>query len=151
MDFLAVKIKIDSAIKNFEKENHILLEVKANERSLTHKLAECLQREFVGWDVDCEYNRDGFDIKRLDLIPIEISSDDDKGTTVYPDIIVHKRLSMENLLVIEAKKVEGTEDNSTYDHKKLRAFLGQLGYKFAIFVRFMTDHRVSVNWERIEI
>lgn len=152
MDFSEVEEKINNAIKSFKEENRKLLEVEANERSLTHKLAECLQREFVGvdrWDVDCEYNRDGFDAKRLDLTTTTLLSDDDKGTTVYPDIIVHKRLSGENLLVIEVKKVKEMEGDYEYDRKKLHAFLGQLGYKFAVFLKFHTN-LISITWERVE-
>jgi adenosine/AMP kinase len=152
MKFTEIENKIKIAVNNFEARHSTLLEVKANERSLTHKLAECLQKEFADYDVDCEYNRKGFDTKRLNLTPVSILSDDDTGTTVYPDIIVHKRLLQDNnLLVIEAKKVEWEEDNTEYDRKKLKAFLSQLGYKFAVLVKFRTAPDLSVEWEQVEI
>ena len=152
MEFLEIEKKINTAVKDFEARHSTLLEVKANERSMTHKLAECLQKEFIGWDVDCEYNRKGFDPKRLNLTPVSILSDDENATTVYPDIIVHQRIKQENnLLVIEAKKVELGADNTKHDREKLRAFLSQLGYKFAVLVKFRTAPDLSVEWERVEI
>ena len=152
MEYTEVEDRVKDAIKRFEAENLSLLEVEANERSLTHKLAECLQLEFSGWNVDCEYNRKGFEIKKLNLNPVPILSDDDMGTTVYPDIIVHHRLIQEdNLLVIEAKKVEGDRDKGENDRKKLKAFLSELGYKFAIFVKFRINHIMRVDYERVSI
>ena len=149
MEFAEIENKIKVAANDFEAQHSTLLEVKANERSMTHKLAECLQKEFIGWDVDCEYNRKGFDPKRLNLTPEPILSDDDNATTVFPDIIVHRRLTQENLLVIEAKKVELGADNTEHDREKLRAFLSQLGYKFAVLVKFRTAPNQSVEWERV--
>ncbi len=150
MEFPQIKEKIDTAVHDFGVRHITLLEVKANERSMTHKLAECLQKEFGDdWDVDCEYNRKSFDPKRLNLTPVSIFSDDENATTVYPDIIVHNRLTQDNLLVIEAKKVELGADNTKHDREKLRAFLSQLGYKFAVLVKFRTAPDQSVKWERV--
>ena len=152
MEFPEVENKIKIATNKFEAWHSDLLEVKANERSMTHKLAECLQNEFGNnWDVDCEYNRKSYDPKRLSLTPEPILSDDENATTVYPDIIVHRRLTQDNLLVIEAKKVELGTDNTEHDREKLRAFLSQLGYKFAVLVKFRTAPDLAVEWERITI
>lgn len=94
---------IERAISIFRTRDLMLLRLDANERSMTHKLAEYLQREFRNWTVDCEYNRLGDETKRMsrdrnDLVP----KGDTNAQTVYPDIIVHRRNSKENLLVIEA-------------------------------------------------
>lgn len=45
-------------MKSFYEKERYLLENNANERSLTHKLAEYLNLEFQDFDVDCEYNLD---------------------------------------------------------------------------------------------
>lgn len=107
-----------------------LLKVNANERSITHKVAEYLQGNFRkdGYDVDCEYNRDGYRTKKLQLVPRRIDSDEEDGETVFPDIIVHKRGTNDhNLVVIEAKK--STNNDRGNDLKKLRAFKRELRYR----------------------
>ena len=109
-----------------------LLEMDANERTVTHKFAEYLQREFMDWDVDCEYNRDGHDPKRLSLRPSTVSTDDTKATSVFPDVIVHRRGSRENLVVIEAKK--STTASTGHDELKLSNYKSQLGYQFAFSI-----------------
>lgn len=108
--------------------------VDANERSITHKLAEYLQMEFPEWNVDCEYNRNGPDVKRLDSFKRSIESDDTNAVSVYPDIIVHHRGTGENLVVIEAKK--SSYSGEDFDEEKLHAYKNDLGYKFAFKVTF---------------
>ena len=86
-----IDIKVKSAIATFMDDHRPLLLVNANERSITHKFAECLIPLFPGWDIDCEYNRDGYDIKTIGEGPVGISSDDENAVTIFPDIIVHHR------------------------------------------------------------
>ncbi len=134
--FEKIKIAIDCLL-------HIdayLFEVDVNERSISHKLASYLQEGFKGWDVDCEYNRDHHDPKRLNLLNIsslEVRPDEVQAKTVYPDIIVHHRGTRENLLVIEIKKTSNPESND-FDMLKLKEYKEQLGYIYALFLRFKT-------------
>jgi hypothetical protein len=115
-----------------------LLTCDLNERSVTHKFAEHLQREFPDWNVDCEYNRDHYDPKRLKLPSRhDISSDDLDAKTVFPDIIIHRRGTDENVVVIEVKKSTNPESDD-WDIRKLAAFRNQLGYRVALFFRFRT-------------
>ena len=115
-----------------------LLTHNLNERSITHKFAEHLKREFEEWDVDCEYNRDHDYTKRLHLPPRnDISSADLDAKTVFPDIIVHRRGTNENIAVIEVKKSTNPEGDE-WDMLKLEAFRTQLGYRVALFFRFRT-------------
>lgn len=102
----------------FLDREHELLANDANERSLTHKLAEYLQGRFTGWNVDCEYNRRAKDVKR---IPGQGGSGE---RVICPDIIVHKRGERENLVVIEVKKSTNRERG---DDEKLRALTDQTG------------------------
>ena len=44
-----------------------LLLVDVHERTIMHKIAEYLRSLFHEWDVDCEYNRDGHEPKRIML------------------------------------------------------------------------------------
>jgi hypothetical protein len=115
-----------------------------NERTISHRLANYLESHFPGWNVDCEYNRDHEDPKRLDIQRRNIKSDDTQATTVYPDIIVHQRGTDNNLVVIEIKKTTSQEDDD-YDKGKLGAFKTQLGYQFAIFIKLRTGGTAGVE------
>lgn len=134
-----------------------LLKLKANERSISHKLAEYLSIEFEGYHVDCEYNRGGpdGDTKLLEYLlantePFKESGDeprsDVKARTVYPDIIIHRRATDVNLLVIEMKTTSGGGDYIK-DQNKLRAFTSPdemkdgdriYHYKLGLFIEIST-------------
>ena len=115
-----VKESINKSLERLLLEDTDILEVDINERTITHRLAIYLESFFPEWNVDCEYNRDHYDPKRLNIEPRNLKSNDIKATTVYPDIIVHKRKTEDNLLVIEFKKVNNGEDEK-YDLNKLHA------------------------------
>jgi len=137
-DLTHAEKRILEAANHLLKDDSYLFTCDLNERSITHKFAEHLQREFPDWEVDCEYNRDHHEPKRLDLPPRhDISSDDLDAKTVSPDIIIHKRGTNKNLIVIEVKKSSNPESDE-WDLRKLAAFKGQLGYQLAIFFRFGT-------------
>ena len=127
---------VRAALSRLLLEDASLLKSDANERSVSHRLALYLEEEFPGWNVDCEYNRDGHEPKRLNLNPKRVQSDDTQGTTVYPDLIVHKRGEPSNLLAIEIKKSNG--ESKDRDIEKLRALRLELSYCCALFVRFST-------------
>lgn len=127
-----VEIALNRAIDIFIKEDMFLLNADANERSMSHRIAVYLEHEIPDFDIDCEYNRDGFDVKRLALEPRNTSDDSEEAVTVFPDIIIHHRgNNNNNLLVIEMKKANTSADIS-YDLHKLRAFRQHLGYKWAV-------------------
>ncbi len=137
--------RVDEALGRFLNNDQDLIHVDANERSITHKLGEHLQKVFPDWDVDCEYNRDGDQIKRLRR-EYECSQakykclepDDVEAKTVYPDIIVHRRCTSHNLLVIEAKK-RCHPDSMSIDEDKLKRFTsrcGQFGYRYGLLLIF---------------
>lgn len=121
-----------------------ILEIDANERTISHRLANYLEPYFPGWNVDCEYNRNHDDPKRLDIPRKNVSSDDTQATTVFPDIIVQKRGTNKNLLVVEIKKTTSRE-NDEYDLNKLCAFKQQLNYRFAVFVKLKTDGEIGID------
>lgn len=130
------------ALKRLLKEDSFLLENDVNERSITHKLAEYLQRElregefneyeFNGYrlheyNVDCEYNRmdkNGVqDTKRLELHSLQIiedlkkacghvEPDDTNAKTVFPDIIIHRREDSTHNLLVVEIKKSNSDQNS---------------------------------------
>jgi len=113
-----IPAKVNKAIENCLSIESKLLELAVDERSITHKVAEYLQKEFTDYEVDCEYNKDGHDEKKvlsgLDKCKKGPTIKDDDGRTVYPDIIIHKRDSSTNLVVIEAKKSPNSGRTGTY-------------------------------------
>lgn len=168
---------LEAAVTAFNKKHSVLMKLAASERAMTHKFAECLacelhKQDLAGWDVDCEYNRQGAggDPKQVDglradferLVAAGMTAEDasaaavalgDSGTSIYPDIIVHIRKEQKNLMVIEAKKVSGTTPMSRWekrahdwDEHKLRRLRSEMGYR--ILVRLIFDlqtHRCSVE------
>jgi len=138
-----IKNKLRSAINKLFEKDKFLLNYDVNERSITHKLAEYLEEEFKEYDVDCEYNRDINDTKRLKNFIDKIDADDTEGITVFPDIIIHKRGTHLNLIAIEVKKDNARFNSSAaqFDKEKLSNFTYQSGnfkYEFGFFILLPT-------------
>lgn len=123
--------------------DHDLLGINANERSITFRFAMYLQQHFPDWTVDCEYNRDGTDPKRLGHLEIYPDSEDDEAKTVFPDVIVHRRGTRQNHLVLEFKKSTSRVDRNI-DLRKLRGYKKQLGYEHALFVEVGTEGQAII-------
>ncbi|NYE22086.1 hypothetical protein [Pigmentiphaga litoralis] len=121
-----------------------LLGIDANERSITFRFAMYLQQHFPDWTVDCEYNRDGTDPKRLGHLELYPDSEDDEAKTVFPDVIVHRRGTRNNYLVLEFKKSTSRIDRQI-DLRKLRGYKQQLGYEHALFVEVGTEGQAIVT------
>ncbi|MGA2029613.1 MAG: hypothetical protein ABSG87_06050 [Verrucomicrobiota bacterium] len=105
---------------------------KLHEVCINHKLAEHLatnilplldksQRMFV----DIEFNREGINYKM-----VTIEGQEEK---VRPDIIIHNRKSNEdkfNLLVVECKKDDATDEFIQQDIKKIKALMKDSRYEY---------------------
>jgi hypothetical protein len=128
-----VKSAVDAAVAKLLEHDSYLLEKNVNERSISHCLAVHLAPLFPSWNVDCEYNRNHDDVKRLLLESRDTTDKDTEAVTVFPDIIIHRRSSDDNLLVIEMKKTMSRE-NGDYDIRKLRAFKSELKYTYAVSI-----------------
>ena len=118
-----------------------LLESDLNERTISSQLARYLQACFGEWHVDCEYNRNHDDPKRLKIYPQRILREefyrDTLGRSVFPDIIVHRRGEESNFIVMEIKKTTSSVGKE-FDIMKLREFKRQLGYQYALFLEIGT-------------
>jgi hypothetical protein len=115
-----------------------LFEAWINERSLTHRLAVYLEEFFPDYHVDCEYNRNidengDFICKKLPPTILEktITTRNNDGVSVFPDIIIHTRWTNNNYIVIEAKKDTDSrkEEGRNEDILKLRAYKNEFWYK----------------------
>jgi len=135
MNFDEIESRVENVLKLFLEKEKFLLENNLNERTISHKLAEQLQKEFPDWDVDCEYNRKFGKIKKLH--PETIKSDDADAKTVYPDIIIHHRHTDDNLLIIEIKKNASRSDKKD-DIDKIIGFIKEYKYSYGLFIDFIT-------------
>jgi len=111
--------KVLDALKEFYARETHLLEKDLGERTLTHRLAVHVEKQFPGWEVDCDYNRLGERTLRLPKGTI-VSTDDHFGKSVYRDIVVHQRDIPNNLLAIEVRKASNHQPPE-HDRHKLRA------------------------------
>ena len=57
--------RVVRALGEFYARETYLLEKDLGERTLTHRLAVHLEKQFEGWDVDCDYDRLGERTLRL--------------------------------------------------------------------------------------
>lgn len=140
-----VKQLVESAINSLKVEQRDLITLDVTERAISHYLAIYIMEVFPrSYNVDVEYNRDGYDPKRLNIEPMNLLSDEARAVTVYPDVIVHKRgRSDHNLLVLEMKKPNGSLE---YDERKLRGFRRELGYKYAAHIIVGYDKNEIVGY-----
>jgi hypothetical protein len=132
------------ALSELLKNDHHLLSIDANERSITFRFAMYLQPRLPDWTVDCEFNRDGVEPKRLGHLELYPDSEDEEAKTVFPDVIVHRRGTQQNYLVVEFKKSTSRVDRKI-DIQKLRGYKQQLGYAHALFVEVGTGGQASVT------
>jgi hypothetical protein len=151
-----IQSKVRCSISELIEHDYYLLSHDVNERSISHRLAVYLGSKFVDWDVDCEYNKQYNRIKKVNLKnlkPNKMMSDDTDGTTVYPDIIIHKRGACNsNLLVIEIKKSKNKKSSrntqlDNFDLEKLKAYKKDLIYKHALFLKFFTNKEIDLFYD----
>ncbi len=139
---------LDRATARVEAEDRHLLEVNVSERCIAARLAMYLREYFWDFDVDVEYNRDAYTVKRLHDVIRDCPRNRNGGHPVLPDVIVHKRdLRDLNLLVIEMKKDSGTRGLDC-DRQRIKAFREELGYRFGALVVCKTgeEYAISVEW-----
>lgn len=134
MNFETLRKKALDALYEFRNgDDRRLLDLDVNERTISHKLAEYLQKKFE-LSVDCEYNRHGKKPKRIFREYGVAGYDDTTGRTVFPDIVVHQRgTDVENLLVIEMKK-SSNPDPRDFDKQKIEAYGKEVDYEFGLFL-----------------
>ncbi|WGL97249.1 hypothetical protein QE177_08385 [Arsenophonus sp. aPb] len=142
----AVGEQVINALQCFINNDRFLLEVDANEPTLTSQIGRYLQDEFPDYNVDCEYNRNIDGPKKVYLVTEHsgtINTDYKKLNLVVPDIIVHKRgNNHHNLLVVEFKK-STNNDSVAYakDRIKLEAIKHDIRYTYGLFIELETNKK----------
>lgn len=149
------------ALQRTRREPGNLISRRVGERAVTHRIALHLQALFPQYQVDCEYNRNDSDSKRVNIELDQLTEDhrarliarrvangstqeDAERLTEYeikpvPDILIHRRLTnRRNLLIAEVKYAEDQRgaEGERYDIAKLRAFTarGTYNYQLGVFV-----------------
>jgi hypothetical protein len=111
--------KLVTALQEFYAHEAFLLEKDLGERALTHRFAVHLEKQYPGWQIDCDYNRLGERTLRLPRGTI-VSTDDALGKTIFPDVVVHQRAIPNNLLAVEIRKASNHQ-SLEHDQQKLKA------------------------------
>ena len=128
----ALRDAIDLA---FSKDRLLFIEGVKSERAIVFRvglyLAFIIERWPGDWVVDAEYGRwnpDG------DVVAKKIL----EGRRATPDLIVHKRGTKQNLLVVEAKVHPVDHEERLADYAKLNGFLNDSGFRYrhAVFLEF---------------
>lgn len=133
------------ALQTFLEPDAYLLQFDVNERSITSLIARYLAPELADYHVDCEYNRDGVDPKKIGYLDLHPDEEDTEARTVFPDIIVHRRGSNDrNYLVIEVKK-STNQTSRDVDFAKLAGYKRDLRYGNAVFVELMAGGQTGVS------
>lgn len=131
MEIKNIKINLEKAIKEFKEKDNYLIENNASERAMAHRIAVYLEKYFIDYDVDCEYNiniDNSKGLKKIMLLEDELEiykasrkNKENDEFNIYPDIIVHKRgTNSKNILVIEMKKKNSRSVDNEYDYLKLK-------------------------------
>ena len=135
---------LGEALDQFYKQDGCLVDMVADakqdngshhvgERAIVFRLAHYMQNimdktpAFKGYVLDCEYNRNGTDIKKL------------QENCVYPDVIIHKRQSKNNLLVMEVKTY--WNNDTRRDMKKILEFMKNRKYKYKFGVSLIIEKK----------
>jgi len=127
-----IETALNRALDTFVERAEHFVAAAANERSMSHRIAVDLEQELPGYEVACEYKRDGFDVNRLEAMPHPPSPKSDEAVRVFPDIIVHRRGSNDhNWLVLDMKQAAAGTD-PPYDLHKLHAFQRELHDAWAV-------------------
>lgn len=118
--------KIDKALDQlYEKDAYLICfddKFHVSERSITHKLGCYLTPLFESYDVDCEYNRFGYEGKFVEKLK----------QNVIPDIIIHKRGKCNNFIAIEVKTWWNKSKVSDDKDKLIELTRSKYNYKYGI-------------------
>jgi len=140
-----VKRAVNDALRLFYLNDLYLIEHDVHECALTFRLGFYLQQIFTGWDVDCEFNRDIGSEDGIKRIPVR-DCDGQKRKDIVPDIIIHRRGTDCNLLVIEAKK-DASDKERDDDIDKIEAYREEktLHYRYGLFLDFQSTRKATVD------
>ena len=104
-------LKIEQAVAMLYKLDYLLVQNSIHELAIAGRLMHYLIPLFQSFDVDMEYDKIIVLEKKKML----------NGKTIRPDIIIHKRNSDKNLIMIEIKKSNDLDKIFAHDIHKLKS------------------------------
>lgn len=143
-----MKILLEDIIKKsldklYANDKYLIIR-RVSERDIVHRFAHYFENymqdtDIESYNVDCEYNRNGYEIKQVN------------GKYVYPDFIVHKRGNNENNLLIIEFKTWWNSDNGADINKILWMMNPQLmfQYKYGCSITINQDNS-EIFWVDLE-
>ena len=136
----------EKAKNSFLEKEKTTIKNDTNERTLSARLmfhlqtlllSEIYQESYKEYSVDCEYNRRKESAK---MISKEYRKFEKEDKQIYPDIILHKRNSEKNLMIIEMKKTYSSDEGGKNENRDRLKFLTSLRkenkYKYLLGVYF---------------
>lgn len=143
MKILLEDIMKKSLDKLYANDKYLIIR-RVSERDIVHRFAHYFENymqdtDIESYNVDCEYNRNGYEIKQVN------------GKYVYPDFIVHKRGNNENNLLIIEFKTWWNSDNGADINKILWMMNPQLmfQYKYGCSITINQDNS-EIFWVDLE-
>lgn len=145
MNFPQLRIRVLLAIDTLWVHDFELFkqERKVSEWAIAHRLAVYLEQQIPGWNVDCEYDKQG---ENLD--PKTNAEAKGKTQKTRPDIVIHRRRRLElehNLLVLELKK-----EKAAADWDKAREFTapptGKRKFQYQYGLALSLVPKLSIRW-----
>ncbi len=145
------KLLIDAINRLFESDSILLQSsYNINERTVSHRLALHLDSLLsnTDYDVDVEYNRmrNDYDPDAVgNLMGKRLNLDDSGGdfSIVYPDIIVHKRETDINLIIVEIK-MAWKNSKRNFDYVKINEYMNELRYQHGVYVQLHENREKCV-------
>lgn len=131
MEFDQLDKRLKNALKMLKTRDPFLLENKLSEWTLAHRLAVYLEEEIQGWNVDCEYNKQG---------QSSVSKANSVGKITRPDIVIHQRGEVKrtsNLLIIEIKiKNDLSDSGKCIEYTEVAYGKRLFQYQFGLLLSF---------------
>ena len=129
---------IKKSLDDLYQNDQDLLKRKVAERDLTGLFAHYFRNNMkdtaiAEYNVDCEYNRDGYGTKNIN------------GVIVYPDFILHKRgTNDDNLLIIEFKTWWNSDN-----HEDIEKLLDMMSDRYPY--KYKYGYSILLNKDNAEI
>jgi Holliday junction resolvase len=147
-DYDMIRTSLGDSIREVLTKDWDLISLGCHEQAIAHRIAVYLESRFPTYHTDCEYNRRKHFVKDY---PAESSK---AKKNMRPDIIVHRRNSVHNVLAVEMKA--NANNKTSRDPEKLKALYSDAAYlyKATAFVRIFNalkeiQHgtlRAEVRW-----
>jgi hypothetical protein len=137
-------LKVLEAVRErFMQTDADMIRRHTHEQAITQRLAVYLEAQLPGWQVNCEYNRQGED---------DDPKKDSIGAKRRPDIVVHERgHDRSNLLVIEVKPAWEDPEKIEKDRDKLRRMLPPpRSYRHAFLILYSDTPSPSLSFEEVK-